>query len=198
MKKPLQLLLFPSLHPVQLCRWEWYVSLGQVPKIAGIRLRSADSDAAGESAFECTPEMNSTHYRSLPQTPRQRQDYYHTFRLARGLENYPSSGLIVFPNYLSMTSLTFSATEQQILQKNKFLGTSKQYHCRNPNGMGMAHPEKSLWTRAFIMHPLPFYESHSTTQRQGLQPNAIPTDRALLQGYSTTVYPYCPRSSASH
>ncbi|KAK2880751.1 hypothetical protein Q8A67_018019 [Cirrhinus molitorella] len=102
MKKSLQLLLCSLLHPVQLCRWEWYVSLGQVPKIAGIRLRSADTDAA------------------------------------------------------------------------------------------------SLWTRAFIMHPLPFYESHSTTQRQGPQPNAIPTDRALLQGYSNTVYPYCPRSSASH
>ncbi|KAL1261129.1 hypothetical protein QQF64_008956 [Cirrhinus molitorella] len=46
MKKSLQLLLCSLLHPVQLCRWEWYVSLGQVPKIAGIRLRSADTDAA--------------------------------------------------------------------------------------------------------------------------------------------------------
>lgn len=52
MKKPLQLLLFPLLHPVQLCRWEWHISLGQVPKIAGIQLRFGDANAA---VCHCVP-----------------------------------------------------------------------------------------------------------------------------------------------
>lgn len=49
----LQLLPFPMLHPVQLCRWEWYVSLGQVPKIAGIRLHTANADAAVTHCVPC-------------------------------------------------------------------------------------------------------------------------------------------------
>lgn len=53
MKKPLQLQPFPLLHPVQLCCWEWYVSLGQVPKIAGIRLRSVDTDAVVTYCVPC-------------------------------------------------------------------------------------------------------------------------------------------------
>lgn len=188
MKKPLQLLLFPLLHPVQLCRWEWHVSLGQVPKIAGIRLRSADTEAVVSRCMPCLmfsavpgqtlevaivkdtlstcslfstfllhivifikktkqnkctdrhtwkptvpylshllqPEWKhvhmshptetecfSIHTRDEPCTlqkhptdSRQIQDYYGTFRPQRGLENYPSSGPIVFTNDFSITSLT--------------------------------------------------------------------------------------------
>lgn len=54
MKKPLQLLQFLLLQSVQLRCWEWYVSLGQVPKIAGIWLHSADADAM---VTHCVPRL---------------------------------------------------------------------------------------------------------------------------------------------